>query len=113
MEQWEGEPGRQADLFSLLPGVRGGRALVEQHGRDHMRSIGRRGGAATRDHYGVGYLRELGRIGRQVRRDLARHRIRFLRFADGEQQKLVPYLPATSRRRRPIWVRFLISEGEE
>jgi hypothetical protein len=109
----EDEHVRQTDLFSLLPGVSGGRALVQQHGRDHMQVIGQRGGAATRDRYGVGYLRELGRIGRQVRRDLARHRIRFMRFADGEQQKLVPYLPAKSRRTRPIWVRFVIREGEE
>lgn len=107
----EDEP-QQSDLFSLLPGVKGGRALVQQRGREHMQAIGRAGGSATRDRHGIAYLRELGRIGRQIQRDLARCRIRLIQFPDGERQRLVPYIPIGRRRKRPIWVRFFIGDGE-
>jgi len=108
----EEAPATQTDLFSLLPGVNGGRALVAAHGREHMQAIGRRGGSATRDRYGIAYLRELGRIGRQVRRDRAKHQIRLVRFPDGERQRIIPYFPASRRRKRPIRVRFTLETCE-
>ena len=103
----------QADLFSLLPGVKGGRALTNQRGRSYMQAIGRAGGIATRDRYGVAYLRELGRIGRQVRRDRHNHSIRVIEFLPGIYYKVIPYFPTSHRRKHPMLVCFYLSDAEE
>ena len=88
----------QADLFSLLPGVKGGRSLAQQRGSEYMRQLGRIGGQTTRDRYGITYFRELGRIGRQIWRDRRNKRIRLIRFAPDEQHRIIPFFPAGRRR---------------
>jgi len=100
----------QADLFSLMPGVKGGRAVVQQRGLTHMQAIGRLGGTATRDRHGVSYLCELGRIGRQIQRDRRNRMMRLIEFLPGISYKVIPYFPVGRRRKHPIWVRFFLGD---
>jgi hypothetical protein len=49
----------QTDLFSRLPGARGGRATRDRYGRMYLHDLAQRGGRTTRDRYGLEYLRAL------------------------------------------------------
>lgn len=113
MEHTAEESVCQTDLFSLMPGVQGGRALATQRGSTYMQELGRIGGTTTRDRHGTAYFREIGRMGRQAWRDRAYRRIRVFDFAPGERHKIIPYIPVGSRRKRPIWVRFVLSDDEQ
>jgi hypothetical protein len=103
----------QTDLWSLLPGVRGGRALLAQRGRAHMQAIGQKGGCTTRERYGRRYFQALGQLGRQIRQWRRARCIRVLAFLPGDDYKLIPYFPANRRRKHPLWVRFPLNQRED
>jgi hypothetical protein len=58
----------QHDLFGLLKGARGGRALRDSYGRAYLITIARRGGQTTLKRYGRDYLRELASRGGKAKR---------------------------------------------
>lgn len=103
----------QADLFGLLPGARGGRALRDQQSTDYFIRLGARGGRTTCDRYGCSYMRELARRGGQAKRDKAHRLPRTARNWDGTLERLVPWWPhqpTRQRRKRPVMVRIEIEE---
>jgi hypothetical protein len=101
----------QTDLWSLRPQVRGGRATRDRYGISYLRELGRRGGTTTRDRYGLAYMRALGKLGQAARRARSERAIRVIVFADGERQRLIPYL--RHGRRRIEWVRFYLTWTEK
>jgi hypothetical protein len=101
----------QLELWSLLPGSAGGRALKEKRGTKYFRQIGKRGGEATREKYGVEYLRH--QVGEARRERLRRLRVepRTIYYF-GDQVRIVPYWPenAHPNRKHPLYVRILHNE---
>lgn len=98
---------KQADLFSLLPGARGGRALRDRRGADYLAQLGATGGATTVRRYGRFYMAALGERGRAAQRQRAE--LPRTIYRDGAV-RIVPWRPHrgssyySSRRRRPILV---------
>lgn len=87
---------KQRDLFALLPGVAGGRALVEQRGASYFAQIGARGGIRTAQMHD---MRALGRRGALVRR-WRRYTLRTEHSWDGLTYRVIPWWPHDPRRRR-------------
>jgi len=105
----------QTELQELLPGAAGGRALRRLRGRDYFAELGRRGGTRTRDRYGTEYLKELaGRGGKALRR-LYHYEPRTIHPWYGGTERVVPYWPpkSTKRRKRPIYIRIELEEPED
>jgi len=55
---------------ALSPASRGGKALLEKYGIDHMKRIGAEGGHTTVSRYGTGYMAQIGSAG-GLRRQIA------------------------------------------
>jgi hypothetical protein len=100
----------QHDLFGLLRGARGGRALRDSYGRAYLITIASRGGYTTLERYGRDYLRELASRGGKTRRRKGDTQPRTVIHWDGTPERHVPYRPRRSRRRRPLIVRIFLSD---
>ena len=100
----------QHDLFGLFPGAPGGRALRDTYGRVHLVTIATKGGQTTLERYGREYMRELASRGGKAKRQKEDTLPRTAVHWDGTPERHVPYRPPRSRRRRPIIVRFFLSE---
>lgn len=96
----------QHDLYSLLPGVAGGRALVAQRGRRHLVEMGTTGGRTTALRYGREYMRELAARGGRAKRHKQYTMPATITAWDGVTYRRVPYWPARRRRKRPVFVRI-------
>jgi hypothetical protein len=100
----------QHDLFGLLRGAPGGRALRDRYGRDYLITIASTGGRTTRERYGKDYMRELASRGGKAKRHKDDTQPRNVTHWDGTPERHVPYRPKGSRRRRPHIIRFFLSE---
>ena len=58
----------QHDLFGLLRGAPGGRALRDTYGRVYLVTIATKGGQTTLERYGKEYMRELASRGGKAKR---------------------------------------------
>jgi hypothetical protein len=98
----------QRDFFELLPGVAGGRALRRLKGDDYFAKLGEKGGAATRDRHGIDHLRKIAQDGAKEARKKKHMTPRTVKQWHGGTERIVPYWPAnsTKRRKRPIYVRI-------
>jgi hypothetical protein len=100
----------QHDLFGLLRGAPGGRALRDRYGRDYLITIAAKGGRTTLERYGKDYMRELASRGGKAKRHKEDTQPRNVTHWDGTPERHVPYRPPRSRRRRPHIIRFFLSE---
>ena len=100
----------QHDLFGLLRGAPGGRALRDTYGRVYLVTIATKGGQTTLERYGREYLRELASRGGKAKRQKEDTQPRNVTHWDGTPERHVPYRPLRSRRRRPHIIRFFLSE---
>jgi hypothetical protein len=100
----------QHDLFGLFPGAPGGRALRDRYGRDYLITIATKGGRTTLERYGKDYMRELASRGGKAKRYKEDTQPRNVTHWDGTLERHVPYRPPRSRRRRPLIIRFFLSE---
>src|SRR5262245_12559687 len=100
----------QHDLFGLLRGAAGGRALRDRYGRVHLITIASTGGRTTLERYGKSYMRELASRGGKAKRHKEDTQPRNVIHWDGTPERHVPYQPKGSRRRRPRIIRFFLSE---
>src|SRR6185436_5237987 len=99
----------QLDLFGLLPGAPGGRALRDQYGLGHLNAIGATGGQTTRDRYGLAYMRQLASAGGKAKRTRLYTLPQTITSWDGVRQCRIPYWPRQPhrrRRKRPLLVRI-------
>jgi hypothetical protein len=99
----------QHDLFGLLSGAPGGRALRDRYGRDELITIASTGGRTTLERYGKDYMRELASRGGKAKRHKEDTQPRNVTHWDGTPERHVPYTKG-SRRRRPHIIRFFLSE---
>lgn len=109
----------QTDLYQLMRGVAGGRALRDKYGTDYMAQLGRAGGRATVARYGRSYMATLGERGRAARR-LRRDTLPItIRHWDGYLYRRIPFWPApgtmfySRRRRRPILIWIELEGGTD
>jgi hypothetical protein len=100
----------QHDLFGLLRGAPGGRALRDTYGRDHLHMIASTGGRTTLERYGHDYMKELASRGGKAKPHKEDTKPRNVTDWDGTPERHVPYHPPRSRRRRPYIIRFFLSE---
>jgi hypothetical protein len=100
----------QHDLFGLLRGAPGGRALRDTYGREHLVPIATTGGRTTLERSGQDYMRELASRGAKAKRHKEDTQPRTVVHWDGTPERHVPYRRPHSRRRRPLIARFLSSE---
>jgi hypothetical protein len=104
----------QHELYDLLPGSAGGRAIRESRGASHFSALGASGGLQTFRRFGTAHMRELGRRGAleaRRRRNLPRT-IRYLDGGDLVESRIVPWWPHQPRRRRrkrPVLVEIEVS----
>jgi hypothetical protein len=103
----------QHDLFGLLKGAPGGRALRDRYGREYLITIPRRGGRTTLERYGRDYLRELASWGGKAKRHKADTQPRTVIHWDGTPERHIPYRSPSSRRRRPLIVRIFLSDEDK
>jgi len=99
----------QQDVFSILPGVAGGRALRDSQGSNYFAQIGARGGCATRERYGLPHMRDLASRGGRAKRRKLYSVPATISAWDGVTYRRVPYWPHQvrgRRRQRPIFVRI-------
>ena len=102
----------QHDLFGILRGAPGGRALRDSYGRDHLVTIAATGGRTTRERYGPTYMRALATCGGKAKRHKEDTQPRNVTHWDGTPERHVPYRPPRSRRRRPRIVRIFLGDEE-
>jgi hypothetical protein len=100
----------QHDLFGLFPSAPGGRALRDTYGREYLITIASTGGRTTLERYGKDYMRELAARGGKAKRHKEDTQPRNVTHWDGTPERHVPYRPPRSRRRRPVIIRFFLSE---
>lgn len=103
----------QLDLWSLLPGASGGRALRDQRGTDYLLTIASGGGAETVRRYGIEHMRRLASAGGQAKRDKRYTQPRTVETWYGTIEREIPYWPHQPRRRRrkrPVIVRIELGE---
>jgi len=104
----------QHELYDLLPGSAGGRAIRASRGASHFSALGVSGGLQTFRRFGTVYMRGLGCRGAleaRRRRNLP-HTIRYLDGDDLVESRLVPWWPHQPRRRRrkrPVLVEIEVS----
>ena len=100
----------QHDIFGLFPGAPGGRALRDTYGRDYLITIATKGGRTTLERYGKEYMRKLASGCGKAKRQKEDTQPRNVTHWDGTPERHVPYRPPRSRRRRPLIIRFFLSE---
>jgi len=100
----------QHDIFGLFPGAPGGRTCRGAHGRVYLITIATKGGQTTLERYGREYMRELASRGGKAKRHKEDTQPRNVTHWDGTPERHVPYRPLRSRRRRPLIIRFFLSE---
>jgi hypothetical protein len=100
----------QHDLFGLLRGAPGGRALRDSYGRDHLITIAAAGGRTTLERYGPTYMRELASRGGKAKRHKEDTQPRTVIHWDGTPERHVPYRPPRSKRRRPLIIRIFLGD---
>jgi hypothetical protein len=101
----------QLDLFRLLPGTAGGRALRDQYGLGYLNAIGATGGQTTRDRYGLAYMRQLASAGGKAKRTRLYSVPQTITGWDGVRHRRIPYWPRRRQRKRPLLVRIELGEG--
>jgi hypothetical protein len=102
----------QRDLWGLLPGAAGGRALRDQRKRPYFGDLGALGGQATIARYGREHMRELARRSaarKRQRRDTQPRTIQYIEVGQVVIERVIPYWPHQPRRRHrkaPLLVRI-------
>lgn len=102
----------QRDLWGLLPGAAGGRALRDRRGAGYFGGLGTAGGRATVARYGRDYMRELARRSAARRHQRRNTQPRTIQYSEAGQvviERVVPWWPHQPRRRRrksPVLVRI-------
>ena len=103
---------KQRDLYDLLPGYPGGRALRDAREPGYHQRLGATGGARTVARYGTSYMASLGERGRAARLIKRYTQVRTEHQWDGTIYRVIPYRPAQSRRRWPDLVKIDLEEEE-
>ena len=104
---------KQLDLWGLLPGAPGGRALRDQRGTGYLTTIGSDGGAETVRRYGIEHMRRLASAGGRAKRDKRHTQPRTIETWYGTIEREIHYWPHQARRRRrkrPVIVRIELGE---
>lgn len=102
----------QRDLWGLLPGAAGGRALRDRRGAGYFGALGSVGGGMTLARYGREHMRELARRGAVSRRQQRDTQPRTVQYSEAGQvviERVVPWWPHQPRRRHrkaPVLVRI-------
>jgi general stress protein YciG len=99
----------QPDIWILLPGVAGGRAVRDMYGQSYLLTIASRGGQATVKRYGNEHMRAIGKRGGEARRKRLYTQPKTIKVWDGSVQRRIPYWPhhkRRQRRKRPVFVRI-------
>jgi hypothetical protein len=102
----------QRDLWGLLPGAAGGRALRDRRGAGYFGVLGTIGGRATVARYGVEHMRELARrsvASRRRRRNTLPRTVQYVEIGQVVTERVIPWWPHQPRRRHrksPILVRI-------
>lgn len=105
----------QRDLWGLLPGAAGGRALRDLRGAPYFGDLAAAGGRATVARYGRAHMRELARraaASRRERRDTLPRTVQHTEVGLVVTERIVPYWPHQPRRRRrkaPVLVRIEVA----
>ena len=108
-------PLEQRDLWGLLPGAAGGRALRDRHGPDYFGTLAAAGGRATVARYGRAHMRELARraaASRRQRRDTQPRTVQSVEVGLVVTERIVPWWPHDPRRQRrktPVLVRIEVA----
>lgn len=107
---------QQLDLWGLLPGAPGGRALRDQRGIAHLNTIASNGGAETVRRYGLEHMRRLASAGGKAKRHKLYSQPRTIETWYGTIEREIPYWPHQPRRRRrkrPVFVRIELEVQDE
>jgi hypothetical protein len=98
----------QTDFFSLLPGSAGGRALRDRRGKEHFSNLARSAAAQRTDE-------ERSEISRKAAKERRRRLYSEPRtvYREGAGlrviERIVPWFPNQSRRKRPVFVRISLA----
>ena len=105
----------QRDLWGLLPGAAGGRALRDRRGPAYFGTLGSVGGRATVARYGCEYMRDLARravASRRQRRNTLPRTVQSIEVGLVVTERVVPWWPHQPGRRRrkaPVLVRIEVA----
>jgi hypothetical protein len=94
----------QLDFFGLLPGAAGGRALRDKRGREYFQQLAAKSAARPAQARRLAALKATA-TRRYRRHHIARTRV-FVEIDEQVTERVIPYWPRNTRRRRPIYVRI-------